>query len=164
MEYPQTTALSGPLHWDPADAEGTTLDIGHATGCDNYYNNRFYGPYANLGMAQGNPLLKSPIFYPSGDFTFNDNRVRAFHVGLTGTPVTGLAYRVLLGHRVSWGSFDIPRLQKLRSTSLLVEVKYTLPTISAMDIKGELGMDRGGLTGNNTGVCVTLSYKGLLNF
>lgn len=164
IEYLQTTDQSGPLHWDPADAEGTTLDIGHATGCDNYYNNRFYGPYANLGMAQGNPMLKSPIFYTSGEFVFNDNRVRAFHVGVKGTPFSGLAYRILFGHRISWGSFDIPRPEKLRSSSLLLEVKYNIPSIPAMDIKGEFGMDHGSLTGNNTGLCVTLSYKGLLNF
>lgn len=163
IEYLQTTNQSGPLHWDPADAAGTTLNIGQATGSDNYYNNGFYGAYANLGMAQGNPLLKSPIFYTKGGILFQDNRVKALHIGLSGSPVEGLTYRLLGSYRTSWGTYSHPRLEKLHSASFLAEASYTLKAVPELNLKGELGIDHGKLFGNRIGVCVTVSYSGLLN-
>ncbi|MDE6266352.1 MAG: capsule assembly Wzi family protein [Muribaculaceae bacterium] len=164
IEYLQTTNQSGPLHWDPADVSGTTLNIGQATGSDNYYNNGFYGAYANFGMAQGNPLLKSPIFYTKGGILFQDNRVKALHVGLCGSPAKGLTYRLLGSYRTSWGSYAYPRLEKLHSASFLAEAIYSLPSVNGLDLKGELGVDHGKLFGNRVGLCVTVSYSGLLNF
>lgn len=164
IEYLQTTNQSGPIHWNPDDMPGTTLTDWQATGRDNYYNNDFYGSYANLGMAQGNPLLKSPIFNISGSLWFLENRVKALHVGVSGSPFSGFKYRVLAGTRTSWGSYNIPGKEKLHATCFLVEAAYTLPSLPAMNIKGELGIDSGKLLGNNVGACLTVSYKGLLNF
>lgn len=164
IEYLQTTNQSGPLHWDPADVPGGTLNIGQATGSDNYYNNGFYGAYANLGMAQGNPLLKSPLFYTSGGILFQDNRVKALHIGLCGSPFKGITYRLLGGYRTSWGTYSVPRVNKLHTTSFLAEATYTPQSLPALDLKGEIGLDHGTLYGNRVGVCLTVSYSGLLNF
>ncbi|MEE0979976.1 MAG: capsule assembly Wzi family protein [Muribaculaceae bacterium] len=163
LEYLQTSNQSGPLHWDPADNQGTSLNIGQATGSDDYYNNGFYGPYANFGMAQGNPMLKSPIYYTDGGFRFHDTRVKAVHAGVTGTPYKGLSYRLLCSYRTSWGTYFLPYLEKKHSTSLLMEASYTPAKIPALNIKGELGIDHGELYGNVVGACLTVSYSGLLN-
>lgn len=163
VEYLQTTNQSGPLHWDPVDSPGTTIGA-QATGCDDYYNNIFYGGYANLGMAQGNPMLKSPLFYNSVDMIFLDNRVKALHIGIDGTPLDVLKYRILGGYRTSWGSYLYPRQAKAHTFSFMLEATYTPRRLPALHVKGQFGLDHGKLLGNNVGGCVTVTYNGLLNF
>ena len=162
VEYLDFTNQSGPIHWAPADSPGTTI-TSQATGRDDYYNNAFYNSYANYGMAIGSPFMRSPIYNLDGYPAFLDNKIRGFHVGLTGNLTEPLDYRVLASYRKSWGNAVIPRLHTVETTSLLLEAGYKVPEIPGLSLKAQMAMDFGDLYGDNFGACVTISYNGLFN-
>ena len=164
FEYLQMTDQSGPMHWDPVDEAGTSLNQYQATGGDNYYNNGFYNAYCYFGMAMGSPFSKEPIRNLNGDVSFRDTRVKGFHLGISGDPINNLSYRILGSWRKSWGTYQNPRFHTVECTSILVEATYKLPKIQGLSIKAEFAADHGQLYGNNTAGALTLSYRGNLTF
>ena len=61
VEYLDFTNQSGPMHWDPDDAPGSSITT-RAEGSDDYYNNHEYNSWAYYGMSIGTPL-PSPLRY-----------------------------------------------------------------------------------------------------
>lgn len=161
VQYVDFTNHSGPMHWDPGDFEGTPIG-GEATGADNYYNNATYDGWSNLGMGLGNPFIKSPIYNTDGYLRFTDNRLRGFQIGVEGTPMSGLNYRVLLSWRKSWGTPFEPRIHKAESTSMMLEAEHVFRAVPALSIRGQVAFDAGKLYGNRFGMAVSLTYKGRL--
>ena len=47
---------------------------------------------------------------------------------------------------------------------MMVEGAYTLPSLPAMRVKAQVGFDSGNMFGDNFGACVTIAYRGSLNF
>lgn len=164
LEFIQLTNQSGPMHWDPEDEVGTTLSQYQATGGDNYYNNGFYNSYCYYGMSMGTPFNKEPIRNLDGSISFNETRVRGYHVGITGDPFEGFNYRVLGSWRKSWGTYSAPHLTPIEGTSFMVEATYKLKSVKGLSIKGEFAADFGDLYGDNVAGAVTVSYQGLFNF
>lgn len=162
LEYIDFTNQSGPIHWSPDDSPGTTI-TSEATGADAYYNNFQYNSYINYGMSIGSPFLPSPIYNTDGYLAFIDSRVRGFHAGVTGK-IGNVDYRLLGGYRKGWGDGKAPTSTSRHDTSMMAEGIYTLPKLPALQVKAQLAFDRGNMFGDNFGACVTVAYRGSLNF
>ncbi len=162
VEYLDFTNQSGPMHWDPDDAPGSTITT-RAEGADDYYNNHEYNSYANYGMAIGTPFLPSPVYNTDGYLGFANTRVRGFHAGIEGEPVRGVKYRVLGGYRKGWGSGYVPT-KPTHDTSFMAEVKVTPERMESLSMKLQLALDHGDMFSNTFGACFGISYKGDLTF
>lgn len=163
VEYLDFTNQSGPIHWDPANTPGTNLTA-TASGGDNYYNNGYYNAYANYGMSIGSPFLRSPLYNLDGYMAYIDNRVRGFHIGVTGDIGRTIRYRILGGYRKGWGTGRNPRTVSVDDTSVMIEGIYSAPSVPGLDVKAQLAMDRGSMYGDTFGACISISYNKLFDF
>lgn len=161
VEYFDFRNQSGPIHWDPVDSPGTSLS-GQATGYDNYYNNFHHNGYAIYGLSIGTPVLPSPMYNLRGQNQFLCNRLRGFHLGVTGDLSGNLDYRMLLSYRKGFGTGQIPYLTPRESTSMMLECNYRLPLVKGLAFHCQAAFDAGKLQGNNFGALVTVSYSGKL--
>lgn len=161
FEFLDFTNQSGPIHWSPTDSPGTTL-TDHATGGDQYYNNYQYNSYMNYGMSIGTPFLPAPLYNLNGYPGYVNNRVRGFHIGLTGH-IGNFDYRLLGGYRKGWGDSRKPVLRAKDDTSLMAEVGYDVHQFQGFSVKAQLAYDGGELFGNNFGACISLRYSGLIS-
>ena len=162
MEYIDFTNQSGPIHWSPGDSPGTSI-TSKATGADAYYNNFQYNSYMYYGMSIGTPFLPSPIYNTDGYIAYIDSRVRGFHIGVSGR-IGNVDYRLLGGYRKGWGDGKAPTATTRHDTSLMAEGTYTMPSMPALQVKAQVGLDRGNMLGDNFGACVTVAYRGALQF
>jgi hypothetical protein len=160
VEYLHTMYQGGPVYHD------ITYNIGeHITGRDNYYNHNIYTGWQHWGQVMGNPLYRSPLYNTDGSISVANNRFWAWHVGISGQPLPGLRYRLLLSRQRGWGTYLDPLPDPERNTSFMAEAVYDAPAssiLSGWNIKAALGVDHGHLTGNNTGVQLTLARRLLL--
>lgn len=164
LEYLDFTNQSGPIHRTPGDTPGTTLTT-ETNGGDNYFNNDFYGAYANYGMAIGSPFLVAPIYNLDGDATFAHNRARGFHAAARGHIGSDIRWRAMVGYSLAGGSGRLPAAHKLHCTSAMLEAKWTpVSSIPGLELKAQAALDAGNLRGNNFGACVGISYSGNFSF
>lgn len=164
VEYMDYTNQSGPQHYAPGDHPGTDL-TSQSTGADDYYNNGYFNSYAYYGMSIGTPALMAPIYNLDGYPAFLANRLRGFHAAAEGSITEDLDYRVAVSYRKAWGNGHNLFLEPIHDTSALVEVSYDARRLTeGLKIKGQIGLDRGNMPGNNFGAMVTVSYDGTFNF
>lgn len=159
-EYIDLTNQSGPMHWAPGDTPGTGIP-GQATGSDDYYNNFAYDGWANYGMSMGTPFVKSPAYNANGYPRFADNRVRGFHLGITGSPAAAWGYTVYYSFRTSWGTPSLPAVAKRRASSFMAEAVWKSP-LPGFSVDAAVAFDHGKLYGNCFGASVGISYIGSL--
>lgn len=164
VEYFDFTNQSGPIHYAPADHEGTPLTE-KATGADDYYNNYAFNGYHHLGMSIGSPMIQSPIYNLDGYTRFADNMMRGFHVGVRGDidRLKLWQYRVMASYRKSWGTPFVPRIEPVTATSLMAECQWHAPDgnkLNGLSASLRLAMDHGTLTGNNVGAQLVVKYSG----
>lgn len=150
-EYIDLTNQSGPIHWAPDDYPGVPIP-GQATGSDDYYNNYAYPGWSNYGMSMGSAFVKSPAYNLSGYPRFLDNRVRGFHIGVSGSPSERWDYTLLFSHRTSWGTPFVPASHRRHSTSMLLGGSWSSPSVSGLKVRASVGFDVGKLYGDNFGV------------
>lgn len=163
IEYLDFTNQSGPMHWSEADAPGTTVTEG-ITGGDDYYNNAFYGAYANYGMAIGTPFLVAPIYNTNGFLEFMHNRARGFHAAAGGT-VGAIDYRAMVSYQKAGGMGRTPAPHRLHCTSAMLEGRIRpFRRSKALEVKAQIAFDTGNLRGNNFGALVSVSYSGSFTF
>ena len=163
IEYIDLTNQSGPLHYSNKDyADDKHLIKDEATGADDYYNNYSYNGYQLYGMSIGSAFVKSPIYNTDGYMRYTDNRIRGFHLGITGHLAENFTYRLLASYRKSWGTPYIPLLEKTHSTSMMIEGTYEFKSVKGLSIKAQVAFDKGSLLGDNFGGLVTINYDGLL--
>lgn len=154
-EYLHTKDQSGPVYWDH------TPDIPiQISGTDDYYNHYIYNGWQHWGMGLGNPLLISPIY--SNGIRFDHNRIIAHHVGISGQPTDQLAYRILLSHTRSWGTYKVATPKVLHNFSSMLEVSYSPRRLSGWSFKAAIAGDHGDIIRNTFGGMVTISKTGLL--
>ncbi len=163
IEYLDFTNQSGPIHFSPGDFEGTTIPD-HASGSDDYYNNRAYNSYAYYGMSIGTPALMAPIYNTGGYMAYRANAMRGFHVGLTGTLIPGLRYRVKGGYRKAWGNGYQMLPEPIHLTAVMIEADWAVKGVSGLSVKGQLELDRGDMPCNNFGAVLTVRYNGSFNY
>lgn len=155
VEYLHTTYQSGPVYHDR-----TSTIPDHIGGRDNYYNHGNYMCVQHWGQVMGNPLYRSPAYNANRSLRVEDNRFVAWHMGVEGTPLPRLDYRVLVSWQRGYGTYDEPYTYPHHNTSVLAEAKYGLD--KGWEVKGAFGLDRGSLLGNNHGFQLTISKRGLL--
>ena len=163
VEYLDFTNQSGPLHYAPGDNAINPV-TGQAEGADDYYNNAYYGAYANYGMSIGTPFLISPIYNANGDLSFLHNRARGFHVALEGSPTKLVSFSAKAGYELAGGKGPIPAYRKLHSVSGMLSVKaYLFKKIPRLETSVKIAFDQGTLRGNNFGGQLKITYRGLYN-
>ncbi len=163
LEYLDFTNQSGPMHYDPEDNPEATI-TGQAKGADDYYNNDFYGAYANYGMSIGSPYLVSPIYNRNGSLRYLHNRSRGFHIGIAGNPCARLSYRAMVGYEKAGGSGRYPAYERLETTSAMIEATaIPVKNLPGFELNLRLAFDAGRLRGNNFGGQLQLSYNGIFN-
>lgn len=163
IEYINLKNQGGPIHWAPNDKPGTTI-AEEATGADNYYNNYAYNGYQYYGMSLGSPVLKSPIYNTDGYMAFTDTRLWSLHLAIEGTPLKNWTYRAKFFYTDSWGTVFRPYSKIRNNTSAMLECVYSWHNLPGLNLKGQLAIDRGDLFGDNFGVLLSVSYRGLLKF
>ncbi len=159
IEYFDFTNQSGPIHWAPADFEGTTI-TDEATGADDYWNNYAFNGYQSSGLSIGSAMIPGSIYNTNGFMRLRDNMMRGFHAAVMGNLTSEVGYRLMGSYRKSWGTPFIPRLTPADCLSLMLEATYSPRSIAGLDVKAQLAMDHGNLLGNNTGALVSVTYNG----
>lgn len=162
-EYLDFTNQSGPIHYDPEDNPQASI-TGQAEGADDYYNNDFYGAYANYGMSIGSSFLVSPIYNRNGALRFLHNRARGFHIGISGNPCERVSYRAMVGYEKAGGSGRLPAYKRLETTSAMIEAtSIPVKNLPGFELNLRLAFDAGKLRGSNFGAQIQLSYSGVFN-
>jgi hypothetical protein len=145
LEYYQSTNQSGPLH----GIDGTS--VGKTGGADDYYNNFVYPAWAHWGMTMANPLIASPIYNPDGDPTIRYNRVKAFHVGITGNLSRAWSYVGKLSFNKTYGTPFRPIPYILKNLSTFASIFYTPSRYVGWTYTLSLAFDTGKIYGHNFG-------------
>ena len=155
LEYFYSKYQSGPVYHDhtPAFAD-------HISGRDDYYNHYIYAGWQHWGQVIGNPLYLSPIYNEDGTIHIHNNRSKAFHLGVDGSPLEQLSYRTMVTYQNGLGTYDLPFTRMKHYFGFLTEASYQLP--KGWKVKGAYAMDFGHLLGENWGVQVTVSKSGFL--
>lgn len=156
IEYIDFRDQSGPIHYAPGDLSNPSL-AAEATGYDNYYNNAFYNSYAHYGMSIGTPFLPSPVFNLDGYPAFACNRANGVHVGLSGCIAGCLYYKTLFGWQRGMGTYVNPYPKVRKNTSFMIEAAFDIT--DHIGVKGQFGIDRGELRGDNTGGMLSITYS-----
>lgn len=159
-EYVNTTYQSSPIYHD--HNQGISDHVG---GRDNYYNHASLSGWQHWGQVIGNPLYLSPLYNTDGFIGTSCNRFRAWHFGLSGDPVNGLHYRVLLSWQRGWGTYDDPFIRPAENTSVLLEAQYRFATVarsgsfwSHISATVAWGADYGKLRNDNNGFQFSIRY------
>ena len=163
VEYYQSTDQSGPMNFQPNLYAHTNLKY-WTVGDDNYYNHGFYIGWSNYGRGMGSPLVTSPIYNKDGNLTFENNRVRAYHIGLMGYLSNEWSDRILATYREGLGTMNTPFINPQYGFSGMVELNYSPNKINGLTASVAVACDRGVLTGNNWGVNFTLKQRGVLDW
>lgn len=156
FEYLYTKYQSGPVYHDHSEGRSD-----HVGGRDNYYNHYLFTGWQHWGQVMGNPLYRSPIYNTDGTIQVEDNRFKAFHLGVSGEPFENLSYRVLATYQEGFGTYSSPYDKKHHNVSFLVEGAYTFP--HNWQVTGAYGMDFGHILGSNAGFQLTISKSGIFN-
>ena len=154
LEVLSSTHQSGSLQsQDPSDPRP-------GKGNDNYFNNWLYRMgWSYFGMSLGNPLITSPVLSKDQNEYeyFNNNRVQAIHTGVAGI-IKFLEYSFFLTYSNNYGTYYFPFEHVRHQTSLLLNVIFR-DLLLKTDLTLSLGIDRGQMYGNNTGISVNLIKK-----
>ncbi|MCM1107547.1 MAG: capsule assembly Wzi family protein [Clostridium sp.] len=161
-EYMHTKYQAGGIYHDRTETIPDQI-----SGRDNYYNHNIYWGWQHYGQAFGNPLYTSPLYNDDGSLTFRNNRFTAHHIGLSGTPMSCLNYRMIYTYSSNWGTYTLPYNEIKYSNSFMVELEYCPKQIgktklNGWSLSGAFGIDRGAELGDNTGIQFTLRKTGLL--
>ena len=150
---------AGPILYEWFDATFPGIQI---SACDNYYNHGFYGGWQHWGLGMGHPLLPGPAYNADHSIRFSSNRVRAHHVGISGSPFRDWSYRMKISFARHWGTYKQPLKEVTRQTSGLVEVTWKPSVWDGWSFSGAVAADLGGLIGNSLGGMVTVKKEGVL--
>lgn len=159
FEYLQTTDQSGPIHWAPHDSPNSKL-TDQATGRDDYYNNNFYTGWEHWGMTNGNPLITSPIYNSNGSLRIQNNRVQAFHLGISNIFNNSFEGRYLFTYSQNYGRHANPFTSIQDSKSMLGEFSYTPLRLNGWKFTISGALDIGMMYGNNQAISFKISRKG----
>lgn len=160
FEYLYTKNQSGPVHYIIFDHSEYP---GFGGGRDDYYNNEEYTTgtsYFNRSI--GSPLITSPDYNKNGKLGFQNNRIRAWHIGLNGFLSGQVSYQILMTNSEGWGTTNSPFLKKTTDFSCAAKISYCHPHLEGWLFSGEIATDQGSIYGDNLGFALSVSKKGLL--
>lgn len=159
VEYLYTKYQSGPVYHDH-----TISFSDHICGRDDYYNHSLFTGWQHWGQVMGNPLYLSPLYNDNHKIMVQNNRFEAFHIGVSGDPLPGLQYRLMVTTQDGLGVYGNPYYHEKHQTSLLGEISYqpTQICFKGWSMTAAFGLDRGQLRGDNQGVQFTVRKTGLI--
>lgn len=146
LEFLCTRNQSGAVYHD-----GTHNIPDAMAGQDNYYNHLLYAGWQHYGQTIGHPFLTSPIYNADHNITFRNNRIRAWHVGLSGDPSEEWHWRALLSFTKNWGKYEKPFDDPMCQQYFLLEGIYRPRWAKGWQGTLGLGLDHGPLLGNSQG-------------
>ena len=155
VEYFNLKDHSGPIY---NDSNPTFPD--QISSIDNNYVHNTYCGWFNYGMMIGTPLCTAPIYNENKILDCYNNRVEAFHMGIEGSLLPWLDYRVLLTHSNNWGTYGKPFKDIKKNTSGLVEFTFNPNIPGNWSITTSFAFDKGNLYGNNYGGLLTIKRSG----
>jgi hypothetical protein len=160
-EYLYTLHQSGPLHHIEYDH---TVYPGYGGGSDDYYNNRLEYPtgVSYFNRTNGTPLLTSPLYNENGSVIFRNNRVKAFHFGISGYLSDQLSYRILATCTDNRGTMSEPFLEKRKAGMFFTQLSYCHPRLEGWIFGCTLAADFGKMYGNNQGISFSITKTGVL--
>lgn len=150
---------AGPILYEWFDASFGGIQI---SACDNYYNHGFYGGWQHWGLGMGHPLLPGPAYDADHSIRFRSNRVRAHHIGISGSPFQDWSYRVKISFARHWGTYNQPLKEVTWQTSGLAELTWKPSAWDGWSFSGAVAADLGGLIGKSLGGMVTVKKEGIL--
>ncbi len=185
-EYVKTTNQSGPYdyywvihgvkYYNPPDTMINPYNskLHHeAGGNDNYFNGPapWYGEgWTYYQMCIGTPLVTSPLIQQGTINYIGNNKIQANHVGFEGL-YGNFSYKLLYTYSINYGlntttpglygvptnTFNPPKTQN----SFLLKTSFSnlLPWKIILGVS--LGIDRGQMYGNNTGLIISLIKTGV---
>lgn len=155
LEYLQTSNQGGPVY---AFEDYKYGDLDRRYSSCTYYNDQHYGSWANYGMANGTPMLKSPLYNKDCYPEFTSTLVCGYHVGVSGDLSGNLSYKVLGSYRKTWGSpmALLPHTQE--NVSALLAVSYHK---NGWDFSPSVSFDKGKIYGDNFGLGFVLCKRGV---
>ena len=88
----------------------------------------------------------------------------AFHLGMNGSILPNLDYRILASWQDGLGTYGNPYTEKRYNTSFFAEANYrfTQKTLRGWSVKGAYAMDFGKIRGDNKGFQLTIIKSGFL--
>ena len=157
-EYIRTDDQSGSIYRD-----ATPVLPEQISAIDNYYNHHVYGAWQHAGFTMGTPLIISPLYNNDNRIICYDNRIRAHHFGLMGSPCAQLGYRVLYTHEKSLGSYLAPHTDPRYGNFILMELSYKPEWLKGLQLTASYGQNGGKLLGRSHGGMLTVAYNGWIN-
>ena len=163
LEYINMKKQTGPIHFnlDMDDTHDKVRNKGN--GNDDYYNNWDYQQGRSYyGRSLGSPLFLSPEYNSDGRINFKDNRFTAFHIGMEGYLHPDWEYRLLASYGKGYGRYYVPFSKVKTGFAAGMDLIYTFPQITGLDIKVSVGFDQGDFFhGDTFGGAVTIRKSGI---
>lgn len=157
VEHLSTKDQSGPVYHDPTSSMPDAI-----AGIDNYYNHNNYTGWQHWGMTIGNPLITSPIYNSPHHLTFYNNRIQAWHIGLSGNPNSEVSWKMLMSFTKNWGTYNYPFADVKKQQYYMLEVRYAPKRLHGWYTKLALGLDHGTVIGNSIGAQLSIHKTGIL--
>lgn len=156
IEYLYTKYQSGSVYHDRTQSYSD-----HIGGLDEYYNHHILMGWQHWGQVMGNPLYLSPLYNDNGVIEVSNNRFQAWHLGVSGQPLSKLHYRLLASWHDGLGRYKSPYTHRKYNTSLLAEVSWLF--FDGWKATAAWGADFGAIRGDNNGLQLTITKTGILN-
>jgi hypothetical protein len=162
LEYLNTSYQSGPLHYIQYDH---SLYPGYGGGADSYYNNGDYNTGVSyFGRSLGSPLITSPEYNEKGWIGFQNNRVKAYHAGVSGRLSSQVAYRMLVASIDNLGTTGRPFLTRKQAYAGSLRLTYCHPRLEGWQFSAEIAADRGTMYKDNMGINLSIKKIGFSLF
>lgn len=145
LEYLDTRSQGGEIF-----IPGTAL-----RGRDNYFNHQQYADgWSYRGQTIGTPFIPpaSTTLYPQGTDRFtNNNRVQAYHLGLSGQLGAVVTFQTRLSYSQNYGTYSSPITPDASQLSGGLWVGVPLSARHGLNLTASLAVDKGSLYPENVG-------------
>ena len=136
----------------------------NSRGRDNYFNHGQYRDgWATSGRTIGTPFIPPATDLPSnfpGAFFTNNNRVKVYHVGLSGQLGNQIGFTGKFSYSQNLGTYDLP--YTANQFSGFMGVTSQLRWLGGSVLSTTFAYDKGDLYPDNLGLFVSLKKQGLI--
>ena len=144
FEYIYMKQQTGAIHFNLEMDEEHAKIRNKGNGNDDYYNHFDYQQGRSYyGRSLGSPLFLSPEYNDDGRINFKDSRFISFHVGMGGYLHPDWEYRLLASYGKGYGRYYVPFTKVKTGLAAGLDLIYTFPQVTGLDIKLSVGFDQG---------------------
>jgi hypothetical protein len=133
-----------------------------ATGsAQDYFNDQTYrSGFTHFAQMMGSPLFVPKLNAGGGAAGFPNNRIRMHHLGLKGSLLTNLGWKMMFTYSSNRGSFDIAFPATVGQFSFLSELNYQVPRLP-LQVSAAVAGDSGKLNEDRAGVSLGIRWEPL---